>query len=111
MSKSLAEWEQFYRQKTGRNIASKAFAQCLIDLGKGFVYFTFNKDGDLVVCETVGDGRYWLDKLLTIARSNNCKRILTTIFVRPEVYQRRYPQTKVFMRVNDELTIMYMEVT
>lgn len=106
---SLAEWEALYQRKSGKPIRTKAFAQVLVDLDKGFMYFAFNDEGDMVICETCGDGKHWEQIALTLAKAQGCRTIYTTIYVRPAVYQRRYPEAKIFQRVND-LTIMYREV-
>jgi hypothetical protein len=114
MPKSLSEWEKYYEAKTGRPILSKAFAQCLIDLSKGFMYFAFNADNDLVVCATCGDGKYWEKKALEIAKLHGSRWVFTTIYKRPKAYQRRFPGYK-FKQLYDQnkkinYWIMYREV-
>lgn len=70
---SLADWETLYQRKTGKPIRTTAFAQLLVDLDKGFMYFAFNDEGDMVICETCGDGKYWEQVALEIARVNGCR--------------------------------------
>lgn len=101
--KTLAEWQEHYRKKTGRSVAPKPYKRLKFDPNEGFMYWGVLED-TLVVCETVGNGAFWMHTAKQLAKEYSCSKITTVIYCNPSAYMRLFPGTKI------DGTVMVLEV-
>ncbi len=102
----LEQWIEKYNKKTKEIFKIKPFASLMFYHNKGFMQFAiiddFRGEKVLMIYETCGDGRYFEQEALKIAKENGCTKLITTIYRDPHVYQKRFPKTKVYAYVMSE---------
>lgn len=99
---TLKQWIEFYKKKSGEEVEIKPHATFLFDESKGFMQYSFSQvkgEKVLLIDEVCGDGKYWENEALRIAKENECKKLITTTSRNLKAYQKRFPKTKLMAYV------------
>lgn len=88
-SKDFEEWKEFYTKKTGdRYTEDPGFITYFLP-NRGFCQYAINpKTSRLVICHTVGDGKFWRDLAKIMIAQYGLEAVETLVCRNPYAYFR-----------------------